>query len=74
MERGYSLGGAFPRKPKVVYGPDGERLGVYHIKYNGDTLVAIVRRDCPVQVEPNLDPRRHGTFVAKNTEPFRRFK
>lgn len=71
---GYSLGGAVPKKPHVVYGPDGERIGVYHIKYSGDTPMAIVSTCHQEAVIPNHDPRRRGTFVAPNPEAFRRFR
>ncbi len=73
MERGYSLGKS-PEKPHVVYGTNGERLGVYHIIDAGIYPQAIVSRGCTVPVTHNPDPKRKGTFVASDSEPFRRFK
>lgn len=70
---GYSLGNG-PKKPHVVYEPNGERLGVSHIKYDGDNPLAIVRRGVLGAVKPNTDPRRPRTFVAPNPEAFRRFR
>ena len=74
MESEYGLGGPVQKKPHVVYGPDGERLGVYHINYKGNDPMAVVQKGVLERVKPNTNPRRPGTFVALNPEVFRRFK